>query len=48
VDLIDFDYPNASNAYWHTLQDTPDKCSPRSLAAVGTVLLHIIYANQAN
>ena len=33
VDLIDFDYP-----WWHTLEDTPDKCSPRSLEAVGRVL----------
>ena len=38
VDIIDFDYP-----YWHTLQDTPDKCSPESLWAVGTVLLYLIY-----
>ncbi len=38
VDLIDFDYK-----YWHTLQDTPDKCSPESLAAVGHVLLQVIY-----
>ncbi len=38
IDLIDFDYP-----YWHTLQDTPDKCSPESLAAVGTVILDVIY-----
>jgi glutaminyl-peptide cyclotransferase len=38
VDLIDFDYP-----FWHTLEDTPDKCSPRSLDAVGTVLLHYIW-----
>ncbi|MBE0557686.1 MAG: M28 family peptidase, partial [Proteobacteria bacterium] len=48
IDLIDFDYPDASNSYWHTLQDTPDKCSPQSLGAVGTVLLHIIYATKAN
>lgn len=33
VDIIDFDYP-----YWHTLQDTPDKCSPASLEAVGRVV----------
>lgn len=30
IDLIDFDYP-----YWHTLEDTPDKCSPASLRIVG-------------
>jgi glutaminyl-peptide cyclotransferase len=38
VDLIDFDYE-----YWHTLEDTPDKCSPESLEAVGRVLLHYIW-----
>lgn len=37
VDLIDFDYP-----FWHTVEDTPDKCSARSLNAVGTVLLHYV------
>jgi Zn-dependent M28 family amino/carboxypeptidase len=34
VDLIDLDYP-----YWHTLQDTADKVSPKSLAVVGQTLL---------
>lgn len=34
ADLIDFDYP-----YWHTLQDTPDKCSPDTLAVVGKTVL---------
>ncbi len=38
VDLIDFEYE-----YWHTLEDTPDKCSPGSLEAVGNVLLHYIW-----
>jgi hypothetical protein len=32
--LIDFDYP-----YWHTVEDTPDKVSAVSLAAVGETLL---------
>jgi Zn-dependent M28 family amino/carboxypeptidase len=44
VDLIDFDYPDESNRYWHTMEDTPDKCSPESLEAVGVVLVHIIYS----
>lgn len=44
VVLIDFDYPDESNRYWHTMEDTPEKCSPESLEAVGTVLLHIIYS----
>ena len=43
VDLIDFDYPDESNSYWHTLKDTPDKCSAESLEAVGKVLVYLIY-----
>jgi hypothetical protein len=38
IDLIDLDYP-----FWHTLQDTPDKCSPESLQQVGDVLVEVIY-----
>jgi len=38
IDVIDFDYP-----YWHTQADTPDKCSPASLDAVGRVLLDVVY-----
>jgi glutaminyl-peptide cyclotransferase len=38
VDLIDFDY-GPSNLYWHSEQDTVDKCSPRSLQIVGETLL---------
>jgi hypothetical protein len=39
TDLIDFDYPTSRGVnYWHTTQDTPDKCSPASLAKVGWVL----------
>ncbi len=34
VDIIDFDYP-----YWHTVEDTIDKVSARSLQAVGDVVL---------
>ena len=34
IDIIDFDYK-----HWHTLGDTPDKCSPKQMAEVGTVLL---------
>lgn len=43
VDIIDFQYP-----YWHTLQDTPDKCSPQSLEAVGSVLAALIYTRLEN
>jgi glutaminyl-peptide cyclotransferase len=38
IDIIDFQYP-----YWHTLQDTPDKCSAESLEAIGKVLSALIY-----
>ncbi|HVB32862.1 MAG TPA: M28 family peptidase [Patescibacteria group bacterium] len=39
ADIIDFDYP-----YWHTVNDTLDKCSPHSLAVVGYVLLETLHA----
>ncbi|KAA3663352.1 MAG: glutamine cyclotransferase [Calditrichaeota bacterium] len=38
IDIIDFDYK-----YWHTIEDTPDKCSPESLDQVGRLLLELIY-----
>ncbi|MDH3717326.1 MAG: M28 family peptidase [Planctomycetota bacterium] len=39
-EIIDFDYPKFPvNRYWHTDQDTPDKCSGTSLAKVGWVML---------
>jgi len=44
IDLIDFSYPDDSNKYWHTLADTADKCSAESLAAVGKVLINVIYS----
>jgi glutaminyl-peptide cyclotransferase len=43
IDIIDFEYPDESHRYWHTLEDTPDKCSPASLKAVGDVLMKVIY-----
>jgi Zn-dependent M28 family amino/carboxypeptidase len=36
--IIDFEYP-----YWHTVSDTPDKCSPESLQVLGDVLVTLIY-----
>ncbi len=36
--IIDFDYP-----YWHTLSDTPDKCSPEALEEVGRTLVRYIW-----
>lgn len=42
-DIIDFDYPRPGRLnYWHTQQDTPDKCSALSLAKVGWVLVEWI------
>ena len=38
IDLIDFDY-----TYWHTQEDTPDKCSAASLKAVADVILAAIF-----
>ncbi|MFQ5604298.1 MAG: M28 family peptidase [bacterium] len=38
IDIIDFDYE-----HWHTLQDTPDKCSAESLKEIGTLILGLIY-----
>ena len=38
TDLLDFDY-GPSNRYWHTAQDTLDKCSPISLTIIGRVVL---------
>ena len=43
IDIIDFDYPNKDLNYWHTIEDTPDKCSAESLSAVGTVVLNYLY-----
>lgn len=38
IDLIDFDY-GPDNAYWHTPQDTLDKCSAESLGITGRIVL---------
>lgn len=40
VDIIDLDYP-----YWHTADDTPDKCDTLSLDMVGQTLLEVIYSD---
>jgi Zn-dependent M28 family amino/carboxypeptidase len=36
--LIDFDYP-----YWHTAEDTLDKCSDESLEKVGESIIEFIH-----
>lgn len=46
IDLIDFNFPDPTNRYWHTHEDTPDKCSAESLEAVGTVITHVVYSQQ--
>jgi glutaminyl-peptide cyclotransferase len=38
ADLIDFDY-GYNDVFWHTVQDTVDKLSPKSLGIVGSTLL---------
>ncbi len=43
IDIIDFDYVQGGVDLWHSSQDTPDKCSPESLGAVGRTLIEMIY-----
>jgi len=43
IDIIDFSYSGKDGNYWHTLKDTPDKCSPKSLKVVGQTLLKVIF-----
>ena len=38
INLIDFDYP-----YWHTIEDTPDRCSAQSLKIVGETVAEVVY-----
>jgi glutaminyl-peptide cyclotransferase len=42
ADLIDLDY-GYNNVFHHTIHDTLDKLSPKSLAIVGTVTLQTVY-----
>ncbi len=49
TDLIDFDYPRPGfrhQSYWHTQEDTLDKCSGRSLTAV-IYVVHTWLSTQA-
>jgi glutaminyl-peptide cyclotransferase len=48
IDLIDSDLvgnssDNPDRNYWHTLRDTPERCSKESLKTIGDVLLKFIY-----
>ena len=47
ADLIDFDYGDGNSDYWHTTEDTADKCSAESLEAVGVVLLNLVYTKSS-
>jgi glutaminyl-peptide cyclotransferase len=42
VDLIDLTYPQ-----WHTLDDTPEHCSPESLVKVGILLVNWLQSTDA-
>ncbi len=46
VNIIDFQYPDARRNYWHTHEDTPDKCAPESLQCIGDVLLMWLYGQE--
>ena len=39
IDLIDMHYGEYGNEYWHTAEDTLDKCSKESLATIGRLVL---------
>jgi glutaminyl-peptide cyclotransferase len=41
ADLIDFDY-GYNDVFWHTVQDTVDKLSPKSLEIVGSTVLETV------
>lgn len=43
IDIIDFKYPNENTNYWHTHDDTADKCSPKSLKIIGDILIYWLY-----
>ena len=39
IDIIDFNYPNEKENYWHTHDDIPENCSAESLGIIGEVIL---------
>ena len=43
IDIIDFDYP-----YWHTVDDTVDKCSAETLSIVGSLMCEYLYREDSN
>lgn len=40
IDIIHQPFPS----YWHTIGDTPDKCSAQSLGEVGQVVVEVLYS----
>jgi glutaminyl-peptide cyclotransferase len=44
IDIIDFNYPDLTNRFWHTHQDIPANCSSESLEAVANVLSSVVYS----
>ena len=43
IDIIDLNYVQRGVNLWHTSLDTPDRCSPASLHAVGRTLIEMLY-----
>lgn len=46
IDIIDFNYPDATHRFWHTHKDIPENCSAASLATVGRVITHVLYTQR--
>lgn len=42
IDLIDFEYPDESNRFWHTVHDTVENCSARSLERIATLVIEAL------
>lgn len=45
VDIIDFDY-GPQNSLWHTIDDTPENTSARTLRIVGEVVAEVVYRSR--
>ena len=43
ITIIDMDYVQGGMNIWHTSYDTPERCSPESLGAVGRTLIEMLY-----
>jgi glutaminyl-peptide cyclotransferase len=47
IDVIDFEYPDRQNSYWHTTNDQPGRCSAASLGKVGLVMLEWLHGAES-